>query len=372
MKRPQGPTGSDSSLPSRTSQRPAQPGNGSTSGQRSEPATLRKTVKPAKPSKAVKPSKAEKKTQKARTTAEPVSRIQGPRRPLRQPPRPVPLATAPDASSTTKAPPHDAPRLTKVQREAAEAKLKLKEAVKARKSFERDEVRRFTAHLRRRRILWLSISGAVVAVLIFVAIGVFTPIMALQTITVEGATRVPANQIVTALQSEINKPLPLVNMDSVRKAVEAQPLVKSYSTVAAPPHTLVIKIVERSPIGYLPRGNGFTMVDPAGVVMENSDERIPGIPLFTVEGDSTQSPGFQAGVDVLESLPSSLAGQVDQVIAKTTDDVTLVLVGGARVFWGGPENSAFKNHVLTKLLAVNPVGSVSEYDVSSPKTAVVR
>lgn len=363
MKRPQGPAGSASSLPSRGPQRPAQPGNNS---------TPRQPEKPAKPAKPAKASKAEKKAQKARVAAEPVSRVQGPPRPIRKPPRPVPLETVREAKSASKTSASDAPRLTKVQREAAEAKLKLKEAVKARKSFEREEVRRFTAHLRRRRIVWLSISGSLVAVLIFVAIGVFTPIMALQTITVEGATRVPANQIVTALQSEINKPLPLVNMDSVRQAVEAQPLVKSYSTVAAPPHTLVIKIVERSPIGYLPRGNGFTMVDPAGVVMENSEERIPGIPVFTVEGDSTQSPGFQAGVDVLESLPSSLAGQVDQVIAKTTDDVTLVLTGGARVFWGGPENSAFKNHVLTKLLAVNPVGSVSEYDVSSPKTAVVR
>jgi cell division protein FtsQ len=300
------------------------------------------------------------------------SRIQGARRPVHQPPRPVPLAVVREAASDKKTQEKDAPRLTKVQRDAAEAKLKLKEAVKARKAFERDEVRRFTAHLRRRRVIWLSITGSLVAVLIFVGIGVFTPILALQTITVEGAARVPADQIVTALQSEINKPLPMVNMDSVRQAVEAQPLVKSYSTVASPPHTLVIKIVERSPIGYLPSATGFTMVDPAGVVMENSEERTPGIPLFTVEGDSTKSPGFQAGVDVLESLPSSLAGQVDQVIAKTTDDVTLVLTGGARVFWGGPENAAFKNHVLSKLLAVNPVGSVSEYDVSSPKTAVVR
>ncbi|MDH6533123.1 cell division protein FtsQ [Aurantimicrobium minutum] len=377
MKRPQGPAGSASSLPSRAPQRPVQPGVSAKAAPQAQPAQAPKTPKPPRPAKAPKPAKtrkAEKKAQRvtAASSTEPTSRIQGTRRPIHQPPRPVPLAPRAEAVPEKKVREKSTPRLTKVQRDAAEAKLKLKEAVKARKAFERDEVRRFTAHLRRRRVMWLSITGSLVAVLIFVGIGVFTPILALQTITVEGAARVPADQIVTALQPEMNKPLPLVNMDSVRKAVEAQPLVKSYSTVASPPHTLVIKIVERSPIGYVPSATGFTMVDPAGVVMENSEERIPGIPLFTVEGDSTQSPGFRAGVDVLESLPSSLAGQVDQVIAKTTDDVTLVLTGGARVFWGGPENAAFKNHVLSKLLAVNPVGSVSEYDVSSPKTAVVR
>ncbi len=256
--------------------------------------------------------------------------------------------------------------------EAEEAKRKLKAAVKARRSFERDEVRRFTAHLRRRRIIWLSIAGSFTAILLFVAVGVFTPILALQQVTVEGASRVPADQIITALTPEMNKPLPLVNMDNVHKAVEAQPLVKSYSVVAVPPHSLIIKLVERQPVGALPSSAGYTLVDPAGVVIGDSETLVEGVPLFTVEDDSIDAPGFQAGVDVLAALPAALAGQVQEVIAKTTDDVTLVLVGGARVFWGGPENSDFKHHVLTKLLAINPVGTVSEYDVSSPNTAVVR
>ena len=134
-------------------------------------------------------------------------------------------------------------------------------------------------------------------------IGVFTPVLALQAVVVEGATRVPADQIMAALQPQINKPLPLVDMGAVRKAVEAQPLVKSYSTVAVPPHTLVIKIVERSPIGYVTVNGDLTMVDPAGVVLEVSTERIPGVPLITVEGGDVKSKGFAAAIDVILSLP---------------------------------------------------------------------
>jgi cell division protein FtsQ len=294
--------------------------------------------------------------------------VQGIRRPASEQSRPL----APVAAEPRKEPRRPARRLTRAQQEAAEAKRKLKDAVKARKAFERDEVRRFTAHLRRRKIIWASIAGSLAAILIFVGVGVFTPVLALQAIVVEGATRVPADQIMAALQPQINKPLPLVDMGAVRQAVEAQPLVKTYSTVAVPPHTLVIKIVERSPIGYVMVNNDLTMVDPAGVVLEVSTERIPGVPLITVEGGDVKSQGFAAAIDVILSLPSALAGQLEEVIANTTDDVTLVLTGGARVFWGGPENAAMKNRVLAQLLAVNPVGSVSEYDVSSPKTAVVR
>ena len=381
MKRPVGPGGV--TPPPRAPQSPTRPQAQPTS----RPAQAAKPAKAVKPPKQVKLTRAERKAQKAsaraaaqapqRSRVTPVapprvetagSRVQGIRRPAREPGKPL----APVETVERKEPRRPARRLTKAQLEAAEAKRKLKEAVKARKAFERDEVRRFTAHLRRRKIIWASIAGSLAAIMIFVGVGVFTPVLALQTIAVEGATRVPADQIMAALQPQINKPLPLVDMGAVRKAVEAQPLVKSYSTVALPPHTLVIKIVERSPIGYLSVDGNLIMVDPAGVVLEQSTEKTPGIPVITVEGGSAQSKGFVAAVDVINSLPSALAGQLEEVIANTTDDVTLVLTGGARVFWGGPENAAMKNRVLSQLLAVNPVGSVSEYDVSSPKTAVVR
>lgn len=381
MKRPVGPGGVGAPTP-RVGQSAAQPAQPSSRTPKSaKPIKAPKLPKPAKVSRAERKA-LKKQAQRAssapvRPSGAPVrpvrvetagSRVQGIRRPAAAPAMPVEAAS----TEVRKEPRRPAKRLTRAQQEAAEAKRKLKEAVKARKAFERDEVRRFTAHLRRRKIVWASIAGSLAAVLIFVGVGVFTPVLALQTITVEGAARVPADQIIAALQPQLNKPLPLVDMGAVRKAVEAQPLVKSYSTVAVPPHSLVIKIVERSPIGYLVMDGNLVMVDPAGVVLEQSTERTPGIPILTVEGSSAQSKGFTAAVDVINSLPAALAGQLDEVIANTTDDVTLVLTGGARVFWGGPENAAMKNRVLSQLLAVNPVGSVSEYDVSSPKTAVVR
>lgn len=257
--------------------------------------------------------------------------------------------------------------------DASIARKKLREASKTRKTFEREEVRRFTAHVRRRRIIWLSGLGVFASLIAFVAVGAFTPVMALQEITVVGASRVPIAQIQVALQSEIGKPLPLVNFGAIKDAVAAQPLIRSYSTESLPPHTLLIRIVERTPAGYLTSEGGFTLVDPAGVVIEKSAERTPGYPLFDVKGNSTESLGFHAGIDVLNALPASLAGQVDRVIATTTDDVIIVLVdSGARVFWGGPENASLKSRVLSALIASAPVGTVSEYDVSSPQTAVVR
>jgi cell division protein FtsQ len=253
------------------------------------------------------------------------------------------------------------------------ARKKLKEASRARRALERDEVRRFTVALRRRRQTLFALGVSLGALLVFVAVGVFTPIMALEKVEVTGASRVDAGAIQAALQSELGKPLPLVSTDAIAAAVGAQPLVKSYSTESLPPHTLAIRVVERTPVGYLPASGGFILVDAAGVVMEATEDRNPAYPLFDVAGNSTTSAGFLAGIDVLSSLPAALQGQVAKVAATSKDDVTLVLAdSGARVFWGGPENPEFKSRVLAALIAANPVGSVSEYDVSSPNTAVIR
>lgn len=256
--------------------------------------------------------------------------------------------------------------------EAIEARRKLREAVKARKAYERDEVRRFTAHLRRRRRMWFIISGSAVALLIFVGIGAFSPLMAVDTITVVGASRVDANKIVAQLQNQIGKPLPLVDYGEVRKVLQEQILIESFTAEAQPPHTLMLRLVERTPVGYLLQKKEYVLVDAAGVVIERGAERTQPYPIIDVKDSSAQSPGFPAAIEVMQSLPTSLAGQVDRIAASTTDDVTLILSNGARIVWGGPENGDLKARVLSSLMAIHPVGSVSEYNVSSPGSASVR
>jgi cell division protein FtsQ len=256
---------------------------------------------------------------------------------------------------------------------ATEARKRLKEAVKARKSFERNEVRRFTAHLRRRRIAFFAITGSILGLVIFVGIGVFSPLMALQEVVVTGTSRVDAKAIIGDLQSQIGKPLPLVDTRSVEAALAKQPLVKSYSTQSIPPHRLVVNIVERSPIGYLDTPQGFSLVDPAGVSIEVTEKRVASVPVIDVKGASATSQGFPAAVSVLRALPSSLQGQVDRIIATTTDDVSLILKkSNVRVVWGSADQSSLKSRVLASLMKSYPPSRGAVYDVSSPASVVVR
>ena len=251
------------------------------------------------------------------------------------------------------------------------ARAGLRAAKRARKRYERQEVRRFTWRSRRRRTTWAVSLGAVVVMTLVVVGAGYSPLMALRTIEVVGASRVPADALVDALDGQVGTPLPLIDFDQVKSELSEFMLIQSYVTESRPPGTLVVRIVEREPVGALASAAGFDLVDAAGVVIESSPERPAGYPLVQAD-QGLDSAGFRAATAVVSALPDSIRSQLDTVGAETKDDVTLNLVGGARVVWGSSEESEYKAVVLGALMIGHPVGTVNEYDVTSPDSAVLR
>ena len=244
-------------------------------------------------------------------------------------------------------------------------------AARDRRRREREEVRRFTATTRRRRIIWLSAIGGVLVLAAACVGAAYTPIMAVREIQVEGARLVSSDLIVRDLDGELGTPLPLVDQSAIKAALVKYPLIQSYAVESRPPSTLVIRIVERRPVGVISAGEAFDLVDVAGVVLSTSADRPSGYPLMVFDGDSSSS-GFAAAASVLRSLPDDLLGSVDEVTATTVDDVTLTLAEtGAVVTWGSAEDSALKAVTLERLVAEYPPDTVSRYDVSSPESVVI-
>jgi len=253
----------------------------------------------------------------------------------------------------------------------ATARRKFRAARRARKRYEREEVRRFTWRARRRRTAWLVALGTVLALVGFVLVGAFSPLMALRTVEVVGTSRISADQVKAALGDQLGTPLPLVDFARIRADLGTFPLIQSYVTESRPPDTLVVRIVERTPVGTVVVPGGFNLVDAAGVVIQNGATRVPGYPVIDARA-GVGSAGFQAATAVIAAVPEAVRQQLDTVTAATTDDVTLVLTGGARVVWGSAERSEYKAVVLAALIVSHPVGTVKEYDVSSPDSAVLR
>jgi cell division protein FtsQ len=245
-------------------------------------------------------------------------------------------------------------------------------AARARRRALRAEMRRFTARQRHRRAVWIGIATAL-AVLVAGSFGAaYSPLFAVEQITVVGTHQLDASAVEKALESQRGTPLPLVDAGTVKAALVAFPLVETYALEARPPHELVVRIVERTPVGVVKGPAGYTLVDAAGVALSTTASAPKGQPVLTIPG-GTDSAAFRSAGQVIRSLPGSIRSQVTAVTASTPDDVTLTL-GKTRtkVVWGSADDSAMKALVLQKLMKSRPPSKVSAYDVSSPGAAVVR
>ncbi|MDZ8276250.1 FtsQ-type POTRA domain-containing protein [Microbacterium aquimaris] len=244
-------------------------------------------------------------------------------------------------------------------------------AARARRRALRAEMRRFTVRQRRRRAVWLWSVGAL-GTLVVVSLGAaYSPLFAVESIRVVGAEALDAQTVEEALAGQLGTPMPLVDESAVKAALVTFPLVETYTLEARPPHELVVRIVERTPIGVVAGPAGFTLVDAAGVALSTTPDAPEGEPVLDVVG-GTDSAAFEAVGQVVRSLPEAIRAQVTEVAATSADDVTLTLGGtGTQVVWGNADDSALKALVLERQMGVTPPDDVALYDVSSPDVVVV-
>jgi cell division protein FtsQ len=252
------------------------------------------------------------------------------------------------------------------------ARAEFSAAERRRKREERAEVRRFTRRARRRRLGWLGALGVIVVLVLLVFGAVFSPILALRHVVVDGTQRLDAATLADAVDGQLGVPLALLDEDRIRGQLAEFSLIRSYVTELLPPDTLVIHIVERAPIGVISAADGFLLTDPAGVTIDTTVARPEGYPQIELaSGEDVSGAGFRSMAEVLLALPPAVLAQVDTIAARTRDDVTLTLTGSAqRVVWGSADDSESKAAVLASLIALHTGDGPGEYDVSAPGIGV--
>jgi cell division protein FtsQ len=241
-------------------------------------------------------------------------------------------------------------------------------AARARRRALRSEIRRFTQRSRRRRIVWLSAVGAVILLIGGSAAAGYSPLFAVQKITVVGATTLDPAAVESALDAQLGTPLALVDTSKVKAALLAFPLIETYALEAKPPHDLTVRIVERTPVGVIRSDAGYTLVDAAGVVLSTTTDQPAGQPLLEITG-GTDSRAFESAGLVVRSLPADVRAALTGVRASTADDVTLTLNSGLTVVWGSADESVLKAKALAASLVSRP--DASTIDVTSPDVVVI-
>jgi len=294
-------------------------------------------------------------------------------------PAPRPRATAPEGKPAPSRRPQKPEKPAKdtsardAKRDAAEARSDARRAAAERRRYEKAEMRRFTRRQRSRRIATGITLGTVGLVLLLVLIAIFSPILSLRTVVVEGTSRVDAGAVRSEVEAQLGTPLALIDYGRIDAGLRAFPVIQSYTTETIPPGTIVLHITEREPVVSIASATGdFLYVDAAGITVETSKERLAGVPLVTESGTTLPNPAFDAAVEVLQAMPEGLRDQIDTITAKTRDDVWLTLAGVTqRVKWGTADDSATKVRLL-EVLRTNFGTTPGTFDVSATSNGIFR
>lgn len=247
-----------------------------------------------------------------------------------------------------------------------------KALAKRRKRAEKEEYRGYTRATRKRRLVWTVSLGSVALLAVSVAVLTLSPALALRQVNVEGSSRVEPRVIEEALAGLYGEPLARVSADRVSEALEPIALIQAFTTRIEPPHTLVVTIMERQPVGVIQSGSEFVVVDPAGVSLWREATRPEGLPRITSSPGANPS-SFSASVRALAAIPEEVLAQIDAVSATTLDDVRFTMTGSEHVVvWGSGERSREKARVLPAALVAAGLGQAKVIDVTTPDSVVIR
>jgi cell division protein FtsQ len=209
-------------------------------------------------------------------------------------------------------------------------------------------------------VVFLSVLGLVYVVL-------FTGVLGVRTVAVEGTKGLTPDEVRAAAAVEMGKPLIQLDTDEIAARVGALPRVAHVDVERSWPSTVTITINERSPVGFVRRPEGVHMLDSTGVDFAVTSQAPTGLPAIDVATPGPGDPATKAVVDVLARIPQQLRGMVTGLAAQSPGSVQLTLTDSRVVKWGNSADTERKAAVLAALLT----RPGKTYDVSAPDLPTV-
>ncbi|MDP4666892.1 MAG: FtsQ-type POTRA domain-containing protein [Candidatus Nanopelagicales bacterium] len=183
-----------------------------------------------------------------------------------------------------------------------------------------------------------------------------------QGVTVTGNSRLTVDQISLVAAVPIGNSLMSINTAAITAQLTALPEIKVATVERGWPHTILIKVTERTPIAVAATMSGFNLIDSeghnAGVVAAPP----AGLLVISAEPDSKAMLG---AIDTLAAIPSQW--QLIGLAAATQDNIVATLSSGAVITFGSGERAADKVEVAQALMDKG----YSVINVTAPDAATV-
>ncbi len=234
-----------------------------------------------------------------------------------------------------------------------------------------------------RRLRWVVVAGAVVA-LVALAVGLLhTPVFEAKVVSVTGDhPNTPTSAILQAAGLDGHPPLVSVDPGPAAARVESLPFIASAQVTRHWPDGVTVHVSERVPVVTMAGpASSWSTLDGHGRTLALTPGR-PVLPVLVVHGPTdapvppapigaTVAPAADPGLAVARTLPPAFAGQVESVTVASDGTVSLALSSGLQVLLGTVTDLPAKYEDVAAILAHAPLQGARTIDVTVPQSPTV-
>lgn len=202
---------------------------------------------------------------------------------------------------------------------------------------------------------------AITATIIY--IGWYSTLLTVKKIEVRGNQVVSQDSILELAQVAPNIQLLRLNVSQTSQRIKTISQIKSVDVRRGWPETLVIEVVERTPLAVTDIPEGRYLIDESGVAYQpvTPDANLP-----LIFGSDDQNRAI--GIKAWQSFPTWLQAEVVSTTVDNPNSIWFLLTSGRRVDWGNLDKANEKAAVLKVLRRM----AASTYDVATPEVPVVK
>ena len=183
-----------------------------------------------------------------------------------------------------------------------------------------------------------------------------------QEVSVTGNERLTIEQISTLAEVPIGNSLMSIDTAAMASQLMSMPEIEVATVERGWPHTILIKVTERTPIAVAATASGFNLIDSQGHNAGVVPAPPAGLLIISAQPDSNAMLG---AIKTLAAIPAHW--QLIGLSAPTQDSIVATLGSGAVITFGSSERAADKVEVAQALMEKG----YSVINVSAPDAATV-
>ncbi|MGP9725088.1 cell division protein FtsQ/DivIB [Corynebacterium sp. AOP40-9SA-29] len=218
---------------------------------------------------------------------------------------------------------------------------------------------------RRRRRLAVVLGGLALVV-VLAAVLVFSPLLQVRSIEVEGTERLAPEDVIAAASSVDGQNLLFADTDEAAQSVSALPWVEKVTVSRDWPSSVRVQVTEFEAVGVVDGdSDGPLVINERGRVFLRGESPEGAVP---VRASADDSAALTAAGEALAALPAELRDQVEELEASSAEELTLRFPEGREVYWGSADRADEKAEATRVVLTREG----DRWNVSNPAMPSVR